>query len=204
MHMVALKNSWCDQELLLQEFNNYNTDAFEYIFKTNYRALTYYALEHTGSRMAAEDIVQSVFIRLWKNRNKFDSIYALKSFLYISVRNGSIDEKKRIAITIKSGKNNSGNIAGGSESLSEEELARILDAETLGILYHSIFDLPPVCRRIMMMSLSGRKNAEISQILKISVNTVRAHKQKAIIRLREMLPPELGLLLLILTFCEAE
>lgn len=200
MHMVALKNSWCDQELLLQEFNNYNTDAFEYIFKTNYRALTYYALELTGSMMTAEDVVQSVFIRLWKNRNRFESISALKSFLYVSVRNGSLDEKKRVTVSQKADKNHIRN----RESFTEEELAGILDAETLGILYHSIFDLPPVCRKIMMMSLSGRKNAEISQILKISVNTVRAHKQKAIEKLKKILPPELGMLLLIITLCEAE
>lgn len=94
MHKVASKDLWCNEELLLQEFNNYNPSAFEHVFKANYKALSYFALELTGCMMTAEDVVQSVFIRLWKNRNRFESISSLKSFLYVSVRNGSLDEKK--------------------------------------------------------------------------------------------------------------
>jgi len=200
MYNESLKDNMCDQELLIKGFNEGKVEAFEQIFKASYKALSYYAHKLTGSKMAAEDIVQSVFIRLWKNKNKFDSIYSLKSFLYVSVRNGCLDENKRVTTAFYTKRN----ITGRRNTLSEEELADILNAETLSILYNSIYELPPVCRRIMMMSLTGKKNKEISEKLKISVNTVRAHKQKALIKLRKILPPELQALILILALCEAE
>jgi len=200
MYKESLKGNICDQEFLIQRLNEGVIEAFEYIFKASYKALSYYALKLTGSKMAAEDIVQSVFIRLWKNKNKFDSIYSLKSFLYVSVRNGCMDENKRVTAAFNTKKT----LTGRRNSFSEEELADILNAETLSILYNSIHELPPVCRRIMMMSLSGKKNSEISEKLKISVNTVRVHKQKALLKLRKILPPELQALIVIFALCEAE
>ncbi len=181
-----MENFGFNHKLLLQEFNKYNPRAFECIFKAYYPSLSYYALKLTGSKLASEDIVQNVFIRLWKNRNRFDTIPALKSFLYLSVRNGSFDEKKRVTLRHNLVKK----IAKiqNMVPLSEKELAHVLDAETLGILYRSILMLPPACRKVIMMSLSGRKNAEISQILNISINTVRAHKQKALMKLKDTIP----------------
>ena len=116
------------------------------------------------------------------------------------MRNGCLDEKKRRS----SASNIRAKYIKSRSLLSETDLADILDAETLGILYNSIYELPPVCRRIMLMSLAGKKNFEISESLNISVNTVRAHKQKAILKLRKILPPELQALILIITLCEIE
>ncbi len=77
MYKESLKGNIIDQEHLFQRFNDGNAEAFEYVFKASYKALSYYALKLTGSKMAAEDVVQSVFIRLWKNKNKFDSGFEL-------------------------------------------------------------------------------------------------------------------------------
>jgi RNA polymerase sigma-70 factor (ECF subfamily) len=200
MYKEIQKSFLYNQEVLIQEFNKGSNTAFEFVFRTNYKALSYYAYGQVGCKMTAEDIVQSVFINLWKNKNQFNSIYALKSFLYISVRNGCLDEKKRMS----SASNIRAKYIKNRSLLSETDLADILDAETLGILYNSIYELPPVCRRIMLMSLAGKKNFEISESLNISVNTVRAHKQKAILKLRKILPPELQALILIITLCEIE
>lgn len=200
MHKEIRKDFLYNHEFLIQEFNKGSNIAFEFVFKTNYKALSYYAYRQVKCKMTAKDIVQSVFINLWENKNQFNSIIALKSFLYISVRNRCLDEKKRRT----SASNIQKRYMKSRASLSEADLADILDAETLGILYNSIFRLPPVGRKIMLMSLAGKKNYEISEILNISVNTVRVHKQRAILRLRKILPPDLLALILIITLCEIE
>ena len=51
----------------------------------------------------AEDVVQNVFISIWKNRNKLKEEFVIKSYLYRSVYNEFIDQyrKKKDVFTLE-------------------------------------------------------------------------------------------------------
>ena len=59
MYKEIQKSFLYNQEFLIQEFNKGSNTAFEFVFRTNYRALSYYAYGQVGCKMTAEDIDQS-------------------------------------------------------------------------------------------------------------------------------------------------
>ena len=57
-------------------------------------------------------------------------------------------------------------------------------------------ELPPACREVYRLSLEGKKHEEIAEILQITVNTVKKHKNNANHYMRERLKHILSLLVL--------
>ena len=55
-------------------------------------------------------------------------------------------------------------------------------------------ELPPACKEVYQMSLDGKSHEEIAQMLNISVNTVKKHKNNANHYMRERLKNVLSLL----------
>ena len=64
----------------------------EPIFRAWYRPLCLYALHYLGNPDAAEDVVQEVFISLWKLDGPIDNA---KAWLHTAVRNASVDQVRR-------------------------------------------------------------------------------------------------------------
>ena len=51
-----------------------------------------FANEYVCDDLLAADIVQDCFVKLWQSRDGFTYIHQIKSFLYTSVRNRSLNE----------------------------------------------------------------------------------------------------------------
>src|SRR2546423_2723624 len=71
--------------------------AFEAIFRAHYDALCRYVAPYLGSRDAAEDAVQGVFVRIWEDRARW-AVSDLRHYLYAAVRRRSISQVRRIAV----------------------------------------------------------------------------------------------------------
>ena len=79
------------------------------------------------------------------------------------------------------------------------EEAAVLKAEVWGEVYRAIASLPEGCRNVFKLSyLEGLKNQEIADELKISINTVKTQKARALELLKLRLKPEAFLLLCLL------
>lgn len=85
-------------------------------------------------------------------------------------------------------------------ALHEEELEsfwdHILETELFELLLGVFNELPPACREVYHLSLEGKKHEEIAEILQITVNTVKKHKNNANHYMRERLKHILSLLVL--------
>ena len=79
---------------------------------------------------------------------------------------------------------------GDEEEPDREELIRQL--------LISIDALPPKQRELFLLSIRGKTSEEIAQEMNISPETVKKQRQRGMKRLREMLPPEAILLLLLM------
>src|SRR5699024_430621 len=55
------------------------------------RPLMYFAMQYVKKQEVAEEVVSDVFIKLWENRNRFENLNKLRAFLYISVKNASLN-----------------------------------------------------------------------------------------------------------------
>ena len=66
-------------------------EAFQKLFFEFYPSLCVFATKYIDSQEAAEDIVQTAFLKLWKNRKKIVIESSFRNFLLTIVRNGCLD-----------------------------------------------------------------------------------------------------------------
>ena len=169
------------EELLITGLHKANGLAFKEIFKLYYHPLCMYAYRYVQDDTITDDFVQDAFLKLWERRREFHALNAIRSFLYLSVRNACLNWLKHLAVRQR----NEMDFA----SFLQEELEDdcILEDTIHARLYVAIEELPDRAREIVLMSLKGASNPEIALNLGISLNTVKTVKLRAYRVLREKL-----------------
>lgn len=76
-----------DQSLLERLINDKDRAAFELLFKKYYPILNYYITHRIGSRVDAEDLTQSVFVRLWETQTRYERGRSVEAYLFTVARN---------------------------------------------------------------------------------------------------------------------
>ncbi len=158
--------------------------VFEQLFRSYYSRLCRYAYRLVGSRDAAEDLVQNVFLNIWKNRESWNPQSLPVVYLYRATRNQVINYAKHRKIR--------------GDSFGHEVETRFVDDQTPESQYlqnecvssvrETIARLPDRCRQIFLMKKDdGLKYSEIAAILGISVKTVETQMSRALRHLREKL-----------------
>ena len=158
---------------------------FRQFFLVHYETLCIRAFRLVHDRNLSEDIVQDVFLMLWKRRTEIDFSRPVLPYLTTAVRNRSID-------CLRSRKSR-GEGTCGLDTL--DGYVRCLVADRceeefdLSWLRHEIDDgvsqLSEQCRRVFLLSrVTGLKNREIAERLNISVKTVEKHIGVALSKLR--------------------
>lgn len=151
--------------------------AFKDIFNNFYAAQVMFARKFIGNIHDSEDIVQEVFLSIWKSKCSFKNEISFKSYLYLSTRNKCIDFLRR-------NKNRKEEL-GEKENLTDDEMEQIIKLEAFALLYKAIKKLPPQTKKVILQSMRGLSIQEVADSLNISVNTVKTLKQKAYRVLRE-------------------
>ncbi len=82
------------QDDMILKFQNGNKDTYREIFNMLYPGMCLFARKFIADCDDAEDIVQEMFIELWHQRVKFDSINHIKAFLYLSIKNKCLNNLK--------------------------------------------------------------------------------------------------------------
>lgn len=75
--------------------------AFEVIYKRYSVQLLSIAYRKVGERDIAEDIVQEVFITLFRNKDSANTITSLFAYLYLTLKNKILDAYRRDALQKK-------------------------------------------------------------------------------------------------------
>ncbi len=166
---------------------------FEKIFKEYFTPLTYYAVKFTKDTDSAKEIVHTVFISLWEKRETVSTGQPLRSYLYTSVHNRSLNYLRDRS------KFHNDDISDLDyiNELSEEYHDLIEQNETETIIAETINRLPEKCRQIFKLNrFEEKKYAEIASLLNISVKTVEAQISKALRVLREELNDYLTIIII--------
>lgn len=178
-------------EKLFQKIKSGDAKAFEDLFNQLYPSMCVVAREYVKDDGVAEDIAQEAFIKLWNAKDQYDNINSLKSFLYVMVKNLSLNHLKRDKLGNKY-----------TDSLDKEDFLHfnntVIEEETYRILQQAIEALPKQSSKVMMLSLQGMQNQEIAERLDVSVNTVKTLKYNALKTLKASLKDYYFLLLLFL------
>lgn len=174
-----------------EDIKNGDIKAFEVLFQEFYPSMCIVATKFIADQTAAEDIVQEAFIKLWEKRNAYQDIPSLKTFLYVSVKNLCFNHIRDRKVTID---------YTSPEAEKQEAIFKdlLIEEEAYRIIEDAVNALPPQSARIVKMYLDGKQNKEISEILNISVNSVKTLKYNALNSLRTILKDYFYVLLLFL------
>lgn len=149
---------------------------FQKIFRDYYPSLLYFSIRILNDKHSAEDVVQDVFMNMWRGRALFENELSLKAYLYLSVRNRSLDLLKKKA-PVYTDISQYEEIAQEADMLVREEAFRLLD--------EAIEHLPEKTRQVIRLSLENYSVNQVAEELNITPNTVKTHKQRAYRFLRE-------------------
>lgn len=152
-----------------------NTIGYTFLVNSYHKKLCVYANSLANDRDLAEDIVQNVFMSIWKNRLKLKDDFVIKSYLYKSVYNEFIDQYRKHKEVLKLDKK----YIDALMEVVEEEEDKSLD-QLIKIVKKEIENLPPKCKKIFLLSKEeGLTNIEIAEYLNVSIKSVEAHITKA-------------------------
>lgn len=154
--------------------------VFKRLYENFFVALCVYAHSFSLEREEAEDIVQEVFCKIYDDRILFTEINSLKSYLYSSVRNRSLnyirDKKRRLDRESR---------FFDEQEQSEVWFEQALENEIYRQLNLLLEKLPAQCRNVFQRTLDGDTSEKIASDLNLSVETVKTQRKKAKKLLRE-------------------
>ncbi len=165
---------------------------FEDTFKKYYPLLVGFIERHVGDIALAQDLAQDVFFKLYESSSDFPTDSCLKSWLYTTSRNISIDYLRHLKVR------DNYRLLEAEALMYTAEIDEEIN-ETLAKKINEAFNaLPEQCRTIVKMNIiEGYKYTEIADILGISVNTIRTQISRGYKKLRELLSEDFRNLVLL-------
>ncbi len=172
---------------IIDQINSKKMEGYKYLYDNLYASLCHFSANYFEHKEDAEDIVQDVFMRTWKSNSTFDSLKALTSFLYLSVKNASLNATRHREKW--SGYDPSEDDLANSQTADKTIEQLLIEEEFYRKIYVAINKLSPERREVVLLSMEGFTNKEIADKTGVSVNTVKTLKLKAYRLLRDTLEP---------------
>lgn len=162
--------------------------SFDSLFRAMYPKLYFYAHSLTGSDSDADDVVEEVFVDLWKRREEIDFGDRIEGFLFRAVYTRSINMLRRRNVgraRIESLNAINEKRMEMAATDSDDPVRSMENRDLRAMLDEAICELPDKCRQVFNMSyMSGMRNSEIAGKMGLSVRTVESHIFRALRYLR--------------------
>ena len=162
---------------------------FRRLFEAHAEALRRYAQRIVRSREAAEDLVQEVFLRLWRLWDRVDIGPDTRAYLYVATRSRALNHLKRERHEARDRAGLPRGILSDEPALPPEAESRLASDEITRAIEHVLRGMPDRQRQVAALRLREQlTTAEIARRLGISPRTVEVHIARATRALREQLP----------------
>lgn len=173
--------------------------SFRILVERHASSLFHFAYHFTSSAEDAEDIAQESFIRLHQNLQRLDLTRPIKHWLYHVCKNlcRSLARKKKLLAFSTLGRDEEGDDTWMEHIPDEQDGPRevLLQQDTASHVRDSLAALPQKYRVVLsLFYFESLSYEEIAVLLRIPVNTVRTHLNRAKAALRSS--PSLSHLLL--------
>ena len=184
---MSFENSNIEPGELLVQIAASNENAFRQLFNTHVKKLTYFAFSLVKSKESSQEIVDEVFIRLWKNRENAADIKNIKVYLYTAVKNASLNYISRKAFEQITEPFESIDILINDDQAPDKQM---ITMELFNKIHEAVNSLPPRCKMIFkLVREDGLKYKEVAHILNISPSTVDAQMVIAAKQIKQKIAP---------------
>ena len=187
--MRYLDNS--DDEIALSVKNEIaagNQDAFRQLFNIYSTRLIEFASALVKNKEAATDVVNEVFVKLWKGRERIPGIQNLKVYLYTATKNAALNYLSRKAHQLITEPFDDFSIQLREEQCPDQQL---ITEEIFNKIRMAVEQLPPRCKMIFkLVREDGLKYKEVAEVLNVSVKTVDAQMVIAVKKISEKVKSE--------------
>lgn len=177
-------------EKLAADFLGGDEKAFEELVDRYLKPLYNFAFQLTQDQSASQDIVQDVFVKVWKNLARFDGKRKFSTWIFAIAKNTVYDllKKKKVlpfsAFENAEGENFLESLENKSILSNAEILQKLDNAKEAQQLLDS---LSPQLKTILLLHFQqGFSLAEIAEIFGQSSNTVKSQYRRAIFSLRKI------------------
>jgi RNA polymerase sigma-70 factor (family 1) len=154
--------------------------SFDRVFREHYNALANYALAIVRNRQDAEDAVQDVFIKMWRNNPQVMETSEVKYYLLTATKNTCISLLRKQAAVVMVDPQEK------EFTAMETPVAPDPPRDMVALVNNALSLLPPQCLAIFKMSRFGQLTyQQIADELGVSVKTVENQMGKALRIMRD-------------------
>lgn len=182
--MIADSGGKEEDHRLIKKIQERNKEAFELLYKQNYKKLYILSYKYVKQHQIAEEIVHDVYIKIWSTSHQIYIERSLKSYLFRSIVNASLNYLKKEKLQgIKLDEYSQSEQEAVNESENSEAIEQLMIK-----LEAALELLPPKCKTVMMLSRFEKlKQQQIAERLSISIKTVKNHLTYGFNKMREVL-----------------
>lgn len=183
----------CDDDTtLIVAFIKGDGESFAALVDRHMPMVYTFVYRYVGDADIANDVVQDVFIKVWKNMKKFELGKNFKTWLLTIAKNTALDAiKKKKALLfskIEEGETDlDAFLAPYVESVDLPD-ALLKKKQTKADLDRILQELSPAYRSVLLLRYTERlKFREIADVLHEPIDTIKSKHRRALIQLRKML-----------------
>lgn len=191
------ENDNISDNLLVTKIRQNDKDAFKSLYNRYSKKIYFFSLKHLGNNVEAEELVQSVFINVWENRESLDATNSVKNYIYKAAVNYICNFLRKQAIRARfiESEINKGEI---HSNLTYEQVYFHDTERTINSIVET---LPSQQQKIFQLSRNkGLTNKEIAKKLDLSVRTIENQKYRALTIIKKALKGGILLVLLLISF----
>jgi RNA polymerase sigma-70 factor (ECF subfamily) len=187
---TSLDERRADEAALLARIRDKDERAIEALYARYSGPLYSLAYQVTGADRFAQDVVQEVFVAVWKDAARFDpSRGAASSWLFALARHKAIDLVRREANVRKRTADVDLEFREAEDDVDQEAWLR-LRRDTVRA---AIQQLPEAQRTALELAFfAGLTHVEVAEKLDIPLGTAKTRIRTALLRLRDILGPSLS------------
>jgi RNA polymerase sigma-70 factor (ECF subfamily) len=171
-----------DDHLLVKRVQKGDQDAFNDLLKRYYSAVYNLVAHSVRSHEEREDLIQEVFIKVYRNLGKFRFEASFSTWLYRITRNMLIDRSRKKAIHPVSMESEEGGITIGDRVQDHRMNPEgfILESDSDITLRDALMKLDENHRHILILrEMEGLSYRELAKVLEINTGTVKSRLARA-------------------------
>lgn len=181
---------------LMLRFVQGDDRAFEPLLERYETEMLSFFLRLTGERQKAEDMVQELFLKVFRYRKTYKPKSSFRYFIYRMARNMWIDlyRKRKVrprTLSLDAPMENDPRDANPSSRIESREPGPTHGAEVkeeVGRLEAAVARLPAKQREVIALAFEGGlRYAEIAKIMKVPIGTIKSRMHAAVKQLKRLM-----------------